>query len=173
MALFCVFPDSAHVALRNPEKRCEIMQRHLLEQFRFGCQQFVIAFFGRHRQQINSVIVDQANLSLEQIVIELTEQVVFCKQIFKGFQIDCPKNRVNDRLDIFSRWRLVQKAVQRCRSRMPKREIRGFFYAVNCDCVLQNPAFDETENRANHTFFYQILIFFESRPGKIPGDFVQ
>ena len=76
MALFYIFSDSAHMSRRDSEKRCQIVQRHLLHQLRFGSNQLIIALLGGHREQIDTIIINQADLFFDEIVVELMKSVV-------------------------------------------------------------------------------------------------
>lgn len=115
MALFYIFSDAAHVAVRNPKERSQVVQRHLLQQCWVVGEQLVVAFFGCHGEQVDSVIVNQANLSFNQVVVELMEGLVVGQQRTKILNPDHPQHTIGNRSDAFSRRFSVQKTIQRCR----------------------------------------------------------
>jgi len=61
------------------------MQRYLLYQLRFGSEQFFVAFLGRECQQVDAVIVNQADLLFDEIEIELMKGFVGFNQFLKKY----------------------------------------------------------------------------------------
>jgi hypothetical protein len=101
MALFYIFPDTAHVTVGNSQKRCQIVQRYLLQQCWVVGEQLVVAFFGRHGEQVDTVVVYQANLSFDQVVVESMKGLVVGYQRVKIVNAHHPQHTIGNRPNAF------------------------------------------------------------------------